>query len=368
MSNTENIEEEKTNEEVGNELIEQTNSILENINHNFRRRARERLLSNDLDIRNRISRNTNNLDNFLRSRVNLREQLEATRCNYLTNPERFCSRMKTNNSDYCIYHQSILSNTRLSSQRLLERPRGRPRRNIYSIEDIRNSIESQRVISPVFIGVSSSNISLGVTSSNSNIDDNVSIGITNDNNISIGVTNDNNIVRHWVQNNDNNNVSLGISTTNSNDVPELNLFNLITRHGRRNGRTFDFLNREFSIPRDNLAELKEQKDKNGKCPLCQKTVYSPFVMLDCNHKFHLNCFIILNTDEDNKYELMEECLKCGEKINMNLKEENDCSICLEKLIDDDIEIELPCKHRFHVYCIQRWVDINKNCPLCRKTF
>ena len=362
-NNPENIEEEeKTNEEVGNELIEQTNNILENINHNFRRRARERLLSNDLDIRNRLSRNTNNLDNFLRSRINLREQLEATRCNYLINPERFCSRMKTNNSDYCIYHQSMttLNNTRLTSQRLLERPpRGRPHRNIYSIEDIRNDIESQRQRQPVFIGVSSSNISFGVTSSN--IDDNVSIGITNN----IGVT-DNNIVHHWVQNNDD--VSLGV-TTNSTDVPELNLFNLITRHGRRNGRTFDFLNREFiSRPRDNLAELKEQKDKNGKCPLCQKTVYSPFVMLDCNHKFHLNCFIILNTDEDNKYELMEECLKCGEKINMNLKEENDCSICLEKLIDDDIEIELPCKHRFHVYCIQRWVDINKNCPLCRKTF
>ena len=46
----------------------------------------------------------------------------------------------------------------------------------------------------------------------------------------------------------------------------------------------------------------------------------------------------------------------------------DCSICLEKLIDDDIEIELPCKHRFHIYCIQKWVGINKNCPLCRKTF
>ena len=184
MSSTENIEEEeKTNEEVSNELIEQTNNILENINrHNFRRRARERLLSNDLDIRNRISRNTNNLDNFLRSRINLREQLEATRCNYLINPERFCSRMKTNNSNYCIYHQmTTLNNTRLSSQRLLGRPRGRPRRNIYSMEDIRNSIESERDRPPVFIGVSSSNISFGVTSSN--IDDNVSIGITN--NISV---------------------------------------------------------------------------------------------------------------------------------------------------------------------------------------
>jgi hypothetical protein len=60
-------------------------------------------------------------------------------------------------------------------------------------------------------------------------------------------------------------------------------------------------------------------------------------------------------------------MKCEKKIDLNIPEPKDCSICLEKLIDDDIELELPCKHRFHVYCIQRWAGINKNCPLCRKT-
>ncbi len=349
-TNQENSEEENMEEEKTDELIEQTNDILENINQNFRRRARERLLLNDLDlrnrdldIRNRLSRNSNNLDNFLQSRLNLRQQLEATRCNYLINPETFCSRIKTNSSDYCIYHNSTING--ITPPPLI----GRPRRdhNIYSIEDIRRQ--------PIMIGVSSSNVSFDVTSSS----DNVSIGITNnnDNNVSIGITNDND------------NQSLSVTTADtSHSVPELNLLSYITRRSRygRTGRTgtFDFLTQS----RDNLAELKEKKDKNGKCHLCQKTVYSPYVMLDCNHKYHLNCFMILNTNEDNKYELMEKCLKCGDKINMNLKEEKDCSICLEKLIDDDIEIELPCKHRFHIYCIQRWVDINKNCPLCRKTF
>tara|TARA_B110001454_G_scaffold218616_1_gene247163 strand:+ start:492 stop:1550 length:1059 start_codon:yes stop_codon:yes gene_type:complete len=350
-TNQENSEEENMEEEKTDELIEQTNDILENINQNFRRRARERLLANDLDLRNRLSRNSNNLDNYLQSRDNLRQQLEATRCNYLVNPETFCSRIKTNNSDYCIYHHSTTINGITPSPLI-----GRPRRghNIYSIEDIRRQ--------PIMIGVSSSSVSFDVTSSS----DNVSIGITNnnDNNVSIGITNDNdNIVHHWGPNN---NQSLSVTTADtSHSVPELNLLSYITRRSRygRTG-TFDFLTQS----RDNLAELKEKKDKNGKCHLCQKTVYSPYVMLDCNHKYHLNCFMILNTNEDNKYELMEKCLKCGDKINMNLKEEKDCSICLEKLIDDDIEIELPCKHRFHIYCIQRWVDINKNCPLCRKTF
>ena len=333
----ENTEEEKTDE-----LIQQTNDILENINENFRRRARERLSRNDLDIRNRLSRNSNNLDNFLQSTRNLQQQLEATRCNYLIDPETFCTRIKTNDSNYCVYHHSNMTPSILGRP-ISERPR--PVHNIYSTEDIRRQ--------PNMIGVTGNR-------------DNVSISVTgNRDNVSIGVTgNRDNIIRHWSPNN---NQSLSINTTDtSQSAPELNLLSYITRRSRYGGRTgtFDFLTR----PRDNLAELKEKKDKNGKCHLCQKTVYSPYVMLDCNHKYHLNCFIVLNTNEDNKYELMEKCLECGKKINMNLKEEKDCSICLEKLIDDDIEMELPCKHRFHVYCIQRWVDINKNCPLCRKTF
>ena len=139
----------------------------------------------------------------------------------------------------------------------------------------------------------------------------------------------------------------------SESSPEINLFNLISRVRRQ---------------RDNLAELKEKKSKNGKCVLCQKTVADPKVILNCDHKYHLKCYMILNTDSDNKYDIMEKCMECEKPIDLNIPESKDCSICLEKLIDDDIEIELPCKHRFHVYCIQRWVDINKNCPLCRKTF
>ena len=192
--------------------------------------------------------------------------------------------------------------------RTTHRSPGRPRRSISSIEDIRNDILSER-------------------------------------------RNRNSIITS------NDNVSLGVSEISTN-IPESNLFHSIPRiriNYRRNRSAFYF---------DNLAELKRKKKNNGKCPLCQKTTYTPCVSLDCNHKYHLQCFMILN-DSD---ELLEQCLECGKKININLKEVKTCSICLEKLIDDDIEIELPCKHRFHIYCIQKWVDINKNCPLCRKTF
>ena len=42
---------------------------------------------------------------------------------------------------------------------------------------------------------------------------------------------------------------------------------------------------------------------------------------------------------------------------------DDCSICLEEFISD-ITI-LSCSHRFHKKCINSWIKIKPNCPICR---
>ncbi|RKO88642.1 hypothetical protein BDK51DRAFT_13762, partial [Blyttiomyces helicus] len=45
-----------------------------------------------------------------------------------------------------------------------------------------------------------------------------------------------------------------------------------------------------------------------------------------------------------------------------------CSICLECFRDRDLVRQLPCRHFFHVQCIDRWlVQRTSVCPLCRVT-
>lgn len=53
-------------------------------------------------------------------------------------------------------------------------------------------------------------------------------------------------------------------------------------------------------------------------------------------------------------------------VNSNI-EHIDCSICLEKIVNDDKYIT-SCNHTFHEECIARWMLLNHNCPLCRKHF
>ena len=57
-------------------------------------------------------------------------------------------------------------------------------------------------------------------------------------------------------------------------------------------------------------------------------------------------------------------------INLSMKysfhgESVDCSICYEKLKNDDEVITLPCAHTFHFSCAVSWIKEHDNCPLCR---
>jgi len=43
----------------------------------------------------------------------------------------------------------------------------------------------------------------------------------------------------------------------------------------------------------------------------------------------------------------------------------DCAICLEEWDSDVIVKEMPCKHRFHGGCIEKWLGMHGSCPVCR---
>ena len=54
---------------------------------------------------------------------------------------------------------------------------------------------------------------------------------------------------------------------------------------------------------------------------------------------------------------------------LNEIDNEDCSICLEKLYDEENNkeiISLDCNHLFHKECVDPWITRNRNCPLCKR--
>ena len=60
---------------------------------------------------------------------------------------------------------------------------------------------------------------------------------------------------------------------------------------------------------------------------------------------------------------MEKNAKTFKKDIYNTDE---CSICLETFKEDENLIQLNCNHIFHLHCIDDWLQIQENCPVCRR--
>ncbi|XP_009759432.1 E3 ubiquitin-protein ligase MPSR1 [Nicotiana sylvestris] len=55
-------------------------------------------------------------------------------------------------------------------------------------------------------------------------------------------------------------------------------------------------------------------------------------------------------------------------LNVEICENGECVICLEEwgVGGGDVVVkEMPCKHRFHGNCIEKWLKIHGSCPVCR---
>ncbi|RZC80192.1 hypothetical protein C5167_042763 [Papaver somniferum] len=52
-------------------------------------------------------------------------------------------------------------------------------------------------------------------------------------------------------------------------------------------------------------------------------------------------------------------------ITEEMQRDLECSICLDGFESGTEAREMPCKHKYHGNCIEKWLGIHGNCPVCR---
>lgn len=81
-------------------------------------------------------------------------------------------------------------------------------------------------------------------------------------------------------------------------------------------------------------------------------VFIQFTIIFVQNKFGGN-LILLRIQYNNQYDYKK-------------KENIECQICYEFINNNDDIIITPCFHCFHRRCLEKWMSIKLNCPLCRK--
>jgi len=72
-----------------------------------------------------------------------------------------------------------------------------------------------------------------------------------------------------------------------------------------------------------------------------------------------------NDDDDDGFhsDIDSDLLMSSEE---ELNENNSCRICFEPYLDGQYIVCLPCLHKFHKGCIQKWLQRSKLCPICKE--
>ena len=63
-----------------------------------------------------------------------------------------------------------------------------------------------------------------------------------------------------------------------------------------------------------------------------------------------------------KYRCRKTILRRSNKCKNDM-----CPVCLEAYNDGDAIVLCPCKHGYHLHCLEGWLKVKSICPLCKRS-
>ncbi|XP_054822972.1 E3 ubiquitin-protein ligase MPSR1-like [Prosopis cineraria] len=117
------------------------------------------------------------------------------------------------------------------------------------------------------------------------------------------------------------------------------------------------------------GEDSGQENESGESPQRERIILiNPFtqgvVVIDVASSLE-GLFRDLGSGKGGQPPASKEAIDALPSVKIEEGEEGECVICLEEWEAGGMVKEMPCKHKFHPNCVDKWLGIHGSCPVCR---
>ncbi|OIW02137.1 hypothetical protein TanjilG_06732 [Lupinus angustifolius] len=132
---------------------------------------------------------------------------------------------------------------------------------------------------------------------------------------------------------------------------------------------FIFGSPESSPPSGNNEDPYQENDDNEDSHRQRIILVNPFtqgmVVVDGASSLE-NLFRELGSSKSGHPPASKESIEAIPSVEIVGSDDLDeCVVCLEEFEVGGVAKVMPCKHKFHPNCIEKWLGIHGNCPVCR---
>lgn len=148
----------------------------------------------------------------------------------------------------------------------------------------------------------------------------------------------------------------------SNDHSNQNNSNSHT-HAHENPRNHTFIiHHTIFLPAPHFIFINQNSNHQNEIPFLDQNLLNFINFLIANNNGQQENS---NPPADKKVVATLKEVLIDEKIEKEW-ENKECAVCQEHFKTQEIGKELKCDHLFHKDCIEKWLDLHRTCPCCRK--
>ncbi|KAE8666053.1 galactosyltransferase family protein [Hibiscus syriacus] len=132
-----------------------------------------------------------------------------------------------------------------------------------------------------------------------------------------------------------------------------------------------FILRSSDNDNDNNDDVSRQNTENPDqetAPQRERTILvNPFIqgMVVIEGASNLEALVRGWANKDGHPPASKASIEAMPSVDVGEDEDGECVVCLEEWKAEELAKEMPCKHKFHGECIEKWLEIHGSCPVCR---